>query len=252
MKLTGNTIFITGGGSGIGRGLAEALHRLGNQVIISGRRKDRLQAVIDANPGMAAVELDIADPASIATVAAKLIADYPALNILINNAGIMIPDRAQGPVDDTILTSTIDTNLVGPIRMTSALIEHLKTRDDAAIAYVSSVLGFVPLALTAVYSATKAALHSFALSQRFLLADAGVKVIEIAPPWVRTELLNSEEEERAIPLATFIDGAIEQLGAGAIEILVDPAPQMRANPGPNEHGWVDQFNAMMMSGPAIG
>lgn len=248
MKLTGNTVFITGGGSGIGRGLAEALHKLGNQVIISGRRAERLQATIDANPGMQAVSLDITDPGDIAKVAARLIADHPGLNVLINNAGIMLPDGAGGPVDDDLLTSTVETNLLGPIRMTSALIEHLKTREGAVVANVTSVLGFVPMAITAAYSATKAALHSYTLSQRYLLRDGKVSVIEIAPPWVRTELMNSSEEQRAMPLEAFIAGAIEQLGTEANEILVGPAVNMRANPGPNEHAWVNEFNDMMAAG----
>lgn len=248
MKLTGNTVFITGGGSGIGRGLAEALHKLGNQVIISGRRAERLQATIEANPGMQAVSLDITDPADIAKVAARLIADHPGLNVLINNAGIMLPDGAGGPVDDDLLTSTVETNLLGPIRMTSALIEHLKTREGAVVANVTSVLGFVPMAITAAYSATKAALHSYTLSQRYLLRDSKVSVIEIAPPWVRTELMNSSEEERAMPLEAFIAGAIEQLGTEVNEILVGPAVNMRANPGPNEHAWVNEFNDMMAAG----
>jgi uncharacterized oxidoreductase len=111
MKLTENTIFITGGGTGIGRGLAEALHKLGNKVIISGRRKEHLDATTKAKPGMHSVELDIADP---------------ALNVLINNAGIMLIDDAAGKIDEQLLTSTITTNLLGPIHLTSALIEHLK------------------------------------------------------------------------------------------------------------------------------
>ncbi|CAG2153207.1 hypothetical protein LMG31506_04769 [Cupriavidus yeoncheonensis] len=248
MNLTGNTIFITGGGSGIGRGLAEALHKLGNQVIISGRRAERLQATIDANPGMRAVALDITDPADIKAVAARLIADHPGLNVLINNAGIMLPDGADGPVDDELLSATVETNLLGPVRMTSALIEHLKTRDGAVVANVTSVLGFVPMAIAAVYSATKAALHSYTLSQRYLLRDSKVSVIEIAPPWVRTELMNSSEEARAMPLEAFIAGAIEQLGTDANEILVGPAVSMRANPGPGEHAWVNEFNDMMAAG----
>jgi len=248
MKLTGNTVFITGGGSGIGRGLAEAFHKLGNQVIISGRRVARLQATIEANPGMRAVALDITDPADIKAVAAKLIADHPGLNVLINNAGIMLPDGAEGPVDDELLSTTVETNLLGPIRMTSALIEHLKTRDGAVVANVTSVLGFVPMAIAAVYSATKAALHSYTLSQRYLLRDSKVSLIEIAPPWVRTELMNSSEEERAMPLEAFIAGAIEQLGTEANEILVGQAVDMRANPGPGEHAWVNQFNDMLAAG----
>ncbi len=196
MKLTGNTILITGGGSGIGRALAEAFHQRGNTVIIAGRRRATLEEVVIAHPGMEAVELDITDPESIDAVAAKLIAGHPELNVLINNAGIMLPDRAGGRIDKKLLVDTIDTNLLGPIRMTSALVEHLKGKQDAVIAYTSSVLGFVPMAATAVYSATKAAIHSYALSQRFLLKDAGMRVIEIAPPWVRTDLMNSREAEQ--------------------------------------------------------
>src|SRR6266567_2029951 len=115
MKLSGNTIFITGGGSGIGRGLAEALHTLGNKIIIGGRRRSHLDAVIAANPGMDAVELDITDPASINHIAAKLIGRHPDLNVLINNAGIMLPDAAAGRIDDALMVATIATNLMGPI-----------------------------------------------------------------------------------------------------------------------------------------
>ncbi|SDR44347.1 uncharacterized oxidoreductase [Rhizobiales bacterium GAS113] len=242
MELTGNTIFITGGGSGIGRGLAEAFHKRGNTVIISGRRRANLDAVVAANPGMEAVELDITDPASIDAVAARLIAEHPDLNVLINNAGIMLPDGAAGRIDDKLVVDTVTTNLVGPIRMTSALIEHLRGKTDAVIAYTSSVLGFVPMAVTAVYSATKAALHSYALSQRFLLRKAGVRVLEIAPPWVRTDLMNSREAEEAMPLDQFITEAMAVFGTDADEILVEGAKAFRANVGPNEHGLVNNFN----------
>jgi uncharacterized oxidoreductase len=205
MKISGNTIFITGGGSGIGRGLAEALHKLDNKVIFAGRRRRHLDAVIAVNPGIEAVELDITDPTSINQAAAKLIAEHPDLNVLINNAGIMLPDAAAGKIDDALMVATITTNLMGPIRMTSALIEHLKGKSDAVIGYTSSVLGFVPLAATAVYSSTKAALHSYILSQRFMLRDTTVRVLEIAPPWVRTELMNSQEAEQAMPLEQFVE-----------------------------------------------
>jgi uncharacterized oxidoreductase len=245
MKLSGNTIFITGGGSGIGRGFAEALHRLGNKVIVAGRRRSHLDAVAAANPGIEAVELDITDPASIERVAAKLVAEHPGLNVLINNAGIMQPDSAAGRIDDALMVATVTTNLLGPIRMTSALIEHLKRTKDAVVIYNSSVLGFTPLAATAVYSSTKAALHSFTLSQRFLLRDTGVRVLEIAPPWVRTELMNSQEAEQAMPLDQFIQEAIAILATDSDEILVEAAKPLRANAGPNEHGLVDGFNAQM-------
>ena len=245
MKLTGNTIFITGGGSGIGRGLAEALHRLGNKVIIGGRRRSHLDAVTAANPGMVGVEIDIADPESIRKAAAKLIAEHPDLNVLINNAGVMIPDTAEDRIDEAVLTSTVETNLLGSIRMTSALVEHLKTQAGATIVYNTSVLAFVPLAVTAVYSATKAALHSYALSQRFLLRDSGVRVLEIAPPWVRTELMNSQEAEQAMPLEHFIKGTVAALGTDADEVLVDEARPLRANPGPGEHAFVNALNTQM-------
>lgn len=252
MRMTGNTIFITGGGSGIGRGIAGAFHKLGNKVIISGRRKEHLKEVLDANPGMAAIELDITSPESIRTVASTLISEHPDLNVLINNAGIMLLDQAGAPVDDALAVSTVTTNLLGPIRMTSALVEHLKGQPNAVIANVSSVLGFVPMAMSAVYSATKAALHSYTLSQRYLLEPQGIQLIEIAPPWVRTELLNSAEEERAIPLHQFVSETMRQLESGVDEVLVTPAEAMRANPGPNEHAWVRQFNDMIAAGPAIG
>jgi len=247
MKLTKNTIFITGGGSGIGRGLAEALHKLGNQVIISGRRKSNLDAATQANPGMHSVELDIADSASIAAVAKKLIADYPALNVVINNAGVMLIDDVAGKIDDLLLTSTITTNLMGPIRLTSALIGHLKKKANAAVIYNTSALAFVPLALTGVYSSTKAALHSYVLSQRYRLKGTSVRVLEIAPPWVQTDLLNSSEEPRAMPLKDFIKETIKVLGTDAEEILVEQAKPFRNNPGPNESALVTQFNDMMIA-----
>jgi uncharacterized oxidoreductase len=254
MKLTGNTIFITGGGSGIGRALAEAFHQRGNHVIIAGRRRAHLDAVVAAYPGIVVVELDITDPASIDAVAARLIAEYPDLNVLINNAGVMLPDRAAGRIDDRLLTDTVTTNLVGPIRMTSALVEHLKGKQDAVIAYTSSALGFVPMAITSVYSATKAALHSYVLSQRFLLKDSGVRVLEIAPPWVRTDLMNSREAQIAMPLDEFIAETMAVLATDADEILVDRARAFRANPGPNEHVLVNGFNqeALERFGPILG
>lgn len=242
MKLTGNTIFITGGGSGIGRGLAEALHARGNKVIISGRRRANLDEVTAANPGMEAVELDITDPASIKTVAAKLIAEHPDLNLVINNAGVMLPDQAAGRIDDTLVVDTVATNLLGPIRMTAALVEHLKGKKNAVIAYTSSVLAFVPMAVTSVYSATKAALHSYALSQRFLLKDAGVRVLEIAPPWVRTDLMNSREAEEAMPLDQFIAETMKELETDADEVVVEGAKAFRSNVGPTEHELVNSFN----------
>lgn len=245
MNLRGNTIFITGGGSGIGRGIAEAFHKLGNQVIISGRRKAALEEATKANPGMASIELDIQSLTSIQAAAKQVTTAYPGLNVLINNAGIMLPDSAAEVQDDAQLVSTVTTNFVGPLRVTSALIEHLKAQPSATIIYNTSVLGFVPMAATSVYSATKAALHSYVLSQRFKLRNTPVKVIELAPPWVRTDLMNSREAEAAMPLDEFLQGAMRQLGTDAEEILVGNAEQLRANPGPDEGAFVTQFNASL-------
>jgi uncharacterized oxidoreductase len=252
MKMSGNTILITGGSSGIGRALAEAFHKAGNQVIITGRRMSLLKSACDANPGMAAVELDVRDPAAIRRVTTQIIADHPALNVLINNAGIMELDDVSGAVDEEMLVATVTTNLGGPIRMSGALVGHLKNQKDAVIINVSSILGFVPLVPTAAYSATKAALHSYTLSQRYKLRDIGIHVIELAPPWVRTDLLNSSEEERAMPLNAFIEATMAMLATEADEILVGQAPQMRANPGPQEHVWVNQFNDLIAAGPPLG
>jgi uncharacterized oxidoreductase len=245
MKLTGNTIFITGSTSGIGRNLAEALHKRGNQVIVSGRRKTHLAEVIKSNPGIQSIELNIEDPKSIAAAAKKLIAEYPKLNVLINNAGIMRADDAASAIDEITLLSTVTTNLLGPIRMTSALIEHLKKQPAATVINVSSGLAFVPLASSAVYSATKAALHSYTQSMRYKLKRSSVAVLELAPPWVQTDLLNSKDEPRAMPLPQFIEEAMTVLGTDAQEVLVERVKMLRNNPGPNETAFVTQFNDMV-------
>jgi uncharacterized oxidoreductase len=242
MQLTNNTIFITGGTSGIGRGLAEAFHKLGNQVIIGGRRKALLDEVTRANPGMRAVELDIADPASIERAAATLIAEYPTLNVLINNAGIM-------PFDDATAVSTIETNLLGPVRMTSALVGHLKMQPRATIINNTSVLAYVPIATNAVYSATKAALHSYTLSLRFMLRATGVTVQEIAPPWVNTDLIHKGDDPRAMPLDAFIAQTMQALATDREEALVDIAVPLRNNAGPDEHKLVTEFNTHIAENP---
>lgn len=249
MKLAGNTIFITGGTSGIGRGLAEAFHRLGNTVIISGRREHLLKTVTEANPGMAALTLDVTDPESIATAAETLIRTYPDLNVVFNNAGFMPFDDVSGPVDDPIAQDLITTNLLGPIRVTSALIDHLKTRPEATILYTSSVLAFVPLAGNAIYSATKAALHSYAMSQRYQLRNTNVRVQEIAPPWVDTDLIYKSGDPRAMPLNDFVAQTLSALATEDYEVLVDAIRPLRDNPGANEHALFEAFNQSLVENP---
>ncbi len=249
MKLSGNTIFITGGGSGIGRGLAEAFHKLGNKVIISGRRRANLDEVIAANPGMEAIELDITDPASIDAAAARLIAEHPDLNVLINNAGIMPFDDAAAAIDDEQAQAIISTNLLGPIRLTSGLVEHLKAQPSATIIHNSSVVAYTPIAQTAVYSASKAGLHSYSLSQRFMLRDTSVRVQEIVPPWVNTDLVKKTDDRRAMPLDEFIAQLMAQISTDEPELVVEAGRQMRDNPGPNEHALVQQLNEFLVANP---
>jgi len=205
MKLTGNTILITGGGSGIGRGLAEQFHKLANQVIIAGRRKQALDETVAANPGIKALPLDIQDPVGIKTFVARAAAEFPALNVLVNNAGIMRPENLLAPKRDLADSEAIvATNLLGPIRLTAALLPHIEKQPHATIINVSSGLAFLPLALTPTYCATKAALHSYTESLRYQLRGTQIEVIELIPPYVATHLMDGAEDPRAMPLDQFI------------------------------------------------
>ena len=205
MKLTGNTILITGGGSGIGRGLAEQLHKLGNQIIIAGRRKQALDETVAANPGMKSLLLDIEDPADIQTFALQTAAEFPALNVLVNNAGIMRPENLLAQhLDLADAEATIKTNLLGPIRLTATLLPHLQKQSSAVIVNVSSGLAFLPLALTPTYCATKAAIHSYTESLRYQLRATQIEVLELIPPYVATRLMDGADDPRAMPLDQFI------------------------------------------------
>ena len=202
MQTTGKTILITGGGSGIGAALAHEFHEAGNQVIIAGRRQAALDAVVAAHPGMAAMTLDMEDAAAIVAFADKLVAEFPALNAVVLNAGVMI---AEEGIDLAIAETTVATNLLGPIRLSHALLPHLRAQAAASLITVSSGLAFVPLAATPTYSATKAAIHSWSLAMRAQLAGTSVELIEIVPPGVQTDLMPGHaENEQMMPLADYI------------------------------------------------
>jgi uncharacterized oxidoreductase len=214
MNITGNTILITGGGSGIGRGLAEALYAKGNNVIIAGRRKALLEEATKANPGMKSLVLYIERAGAIRSLAVRLASEFPALNVLINNAGIMRMEDLLAQQDDLAdAESTVTTNLMGPIRMTAALLPLLRKQAHSTIINVSSGLAFVPLAMTPTYSATKAALHSYTLSLRYQLKATTTEVLEIVPPYVQTDLMDGAEDPLAMPLKEYLAETMELLAA---------------------------------------
>jgi uncharacterized oxidoreductase len=232
MKMNGNTILITGGGSGIGRALAEAFHALGNSVIITGRRQSALDTVTAANPGMQAMVLDITDAEAIKGFAAEITKTHSALNIVIHNAGIMVAETI-GDAPDYLKTAeaTIATNLLGPIRLTAALLPHLKTQADASVVNVSSGLAFIPFVLTPTYSATKAGIHSYSMAIREQLKGTSVKVVEIAPPYVQTELMGEHQasDPNAMPLTDFISEVMQILtdNPDAKEVIVERCKPLR-------------------------
>ncbi len=205
MKTTGNTILITGGGSGIGRKLAQRFNALGNTVIVAGRRMETLEETIAGRDGMHAMVLDVENQEAIASFAKEVIARHPSLNVLINNAGIMRREKLTETRDLYDAEQTITANLLGPIRLTNALTDHLVSRPDAVIVNVSSGLAFVPMGSTPTYNATKAAIHSYTISLRQQL-EGKVEVIELAPPAVQTELTPGQStREGYMPLEDFID-----------------------------------------------
>lgn len=232
MNISGNTILITGGGSGIGRAMAEAFQREGNQVIIAGRRQQVLDETVAANPGMKAAVLDIEKAQSIQGFGEKIAKEYPSLNVVIHNAGIMRPENLLDEKADLgTADATLATNLLGPIRLTAALLPQLLKQPKATIMTVSSGLAFIPLALTPTYCATKAAIHSYSQSLRFQLRSSNVEVIELVPPYVQTELMGSAQasDPRAMPLQEFIDEVMSILKTkpGVTEVLVERVKPLR-------------------------
>jgi uncharacterized oxidoreductase len=206
MNISGNTIFIPGSTSGIGLALALALQVRGNTVIVGGRRADLLDQIAAGHPGLDTVQVDCADPASIQAAAKEVLARHPDLNVLVTMAGIMRVEDWHQP--ESFLASAeevVTTNLLGPIRLIAAFIEHLRAQPDATIVTVSSGLAFTPLAVTPSYNASKAAIHMLSESIRLQYADSSVSVVELVPPSVRTALLPGQENsEFAMPLDDFV------------------------------------------------
>ena len=253
MHITGNTILITGGGSGIGRGLAAAFHAAGNQVVISGRTRQTLDETTAANPGMKSLTVDMADPGSIRAFADQLAGGFPALNVVVNNAGIMRPENVkEHPQDVADAEAIVTTNLLGPIRLTGALLPLLRKQARATVMNVSSGLAFVPLAMTPTYCATKAALHSYTQSLRYQLKDTSVEVLELIPPYVQTTLMGGHQasDPRAMPLDDFIGEVMDILKTqpDVTEINVQKVLPLRdaAEGGRARYeGFFQQFNDAM-------
>lgn len=214
MQMKGNTILMTGGGSGIGRAMAEAFHGLGNEVIIAGRRKELLDEVTAANPGMRSAVLDVQNAAKLKSFAAEVAARYPKLNVLIHMAGVAKSENLLEPTEDfSIVEATIETNLIAPMRLTAALLPLLKKQEQATLMTVSSGLAFAPLAMAPTYCATKAAIHSWTQSLRYSLRTTKVEVVELIPPYVQTKLMGPHQatDPNAMPLDEYVAEVMELL-----------------------------------------
>ncbi len=234
---------ITGGGSGIGRALAEAFHKQGNQVIISGRRREALEETAQANPGIEWLTLDIGSADAIAKFGEEVTAKFPKLNVVLHNAGVMRPEKLRDAGSSLAdAETTVTTNLLGPMRLTAALLPLLEKQENATILTVSSGLAFVPMASTPTYSATKAGLHSWTQSLRYQLQGTKIEVVELIPPYVQTELMGAHQasDPNAMPLDEFIAETMKLLSAQPTpaEVCVERVKPLRFAP---ENGKFDQI-----------
>jgi uncharacterized oxidoreductase len=224
MKTSGNTVLITGGSSGIGLEFAKQLLALGNTVIATGRDEKKLQKAKSLLPALRIFKSDVSRPEEIEALLASVTVEFPRLNVLINNAGIMRTiNMHDGSVTLESLTQEIDVNLKGPLLMAKAFLPHLKKQEDAAIVNVTSGLAFTPLPISPVYCATKAGLHSFSLSLRVQLKNTRVKVFEVAPPATATELLSDMNQEdmkgvQVMGVVEMVAASIKGLTADRLEI----------------------------------
>lgn len=231
MNISGNTIFIPGATSGIGLALALRLRERGNTVIVGGRREDRLATIADEHPDIHTVQVDTTDASSIEAAAAEVLAAHPGLNVLITMAGVMRAEDWSTPSGFlSAAEETVVTNILGPIRLIAAFVEHLRAQGDATIMTVSSGLAFAPLRVTPTYNASKAAIHMLSESLRLQFEGSSVSVLELEPPAVRTALMpGHEDNESAMPLDEFIDEVMALIEAqpDAAEIQVERVKFLR-------------------------
>ena len=236
MKLSGHTILITGGSSGIGLELAGQLLALDNTVIITGRDAAKLEAARAKHPQLHTLVSDVTDPEAMAALHAQVLQRFPALNILVNNAGIIrrlnLHTLGTNPKDIAALAQEVSTNLVAPVQMTQMFLPHLKAQKVAAIINVSSGLAFVPFPVAPVYAATKAALHSYTQSLRIQMANTRVQVFELAPPATATPFNDGFSHAELDP-STLMDttkmvrAAVRALQRGTLEIVPGPSAILR-------------------------
>ena len=232
MQLSHNTILITGGTSGIGLAFAKEFKQRENTVIICGRREDKLEEIMLQHPGIITRVCDVADEKQREELVEWLVTNYPDVNVFINNAGIQLNTDLSTPINLDRVRSEIETNLIAPIHLSSLMAPHLRDKNGAAIINISSGLAYVPLAVMPVYCATKAALHSISLSLRHQLKDTHIKVFEIAPPSVDTELGKNQLEDESqsyegIPIEEFMAGAIDALQNDVYEAAIGQAQYLR-------------------------
>ena len=232
MNLKGNTVFITGGTSGIGSAFAQQFLKAGSKVIICGRREERLNKLKEENPSIITKVSDVSVADDREEVARWVIEHHPEVNILINNAGVQLLADLTKPVELDRINMEVETNLVAPIHLSSLFAQHLQSKQEAAIINISSGLAFVPLAFMPVYCATKAAIHSLTLSMRYQLKDSTVKVFEIAPPAVDTELgsdrrVDKNESHGGMPVQEFIEQAMHAIETDEYECAIGTSKNSR-------------------------
>ncbi|QFY10247.1 SDR family NAD(P)-dependent oxidoreductase [Nonomuraea phyllanthi] len=248
-ELRGRTVLITGGTSGIGRALAEELDRRGNTVIVCGRRTDRLAELRERHPGIAVHQCDLALDDHRQRLADQLAKEFPSLDMVVNNAGIQLRSDVSRPIDPARLRAETDVNLIAPTHLTSLLAGQLAGKPGATVVNVTSALAFAPLVTVAYYSATKAAVHSLTISMREQLKELGIRVVEVAPPAVDTELGGDLRDDPTathggMRVAEFVAATVAGLEAGADEILVGLSQQLKADP----EGMFDTLNSMFDRG----